>query len=324
MYRGWVEQLRGALMEWGRYRIHGVFNKIVVLGMGGSGIVGDFLSALSMIHGGLPVFTLKSHVSPGFIDSGTLAISVSYSGNTRETILATMGVLGRAGGVAVVSSGGYLRELALKHGIPFIPLPSGLAPRASLPSMLFKILGLLDSSGLRIVGRGEAEEAFAFIKDNMGGAEEEARRLAEWINSVQGLLVIATHTPLEPLAVRGKNEFNENSKIPVKVDVAPEWMHNDIVGYEQPGIPLRVVEVVDPSDRVGRGLVEFMHGVYVETGASTYRLALRGGTLLEKMMYGSLVLGLASCRLARLRGIDPLETKSIKRYKESVDSLLQA
>ncbi|AFL67000.1 bifunctional phosphoglucose/phosphomannose isomerase [Desulfurococcus amylolyticus DSM 16532] len=325
MYRGWVNQIREALLEWGRYRVSGVFDKIVVLGMGGSGIVGDFLATLSQTSKGLPVYTSKSHHAPGFIDSETLVLSVSYSGNTVETVNATIEAFKKTGNIVVVSSGGHLRDYALKHGLPYIPLPTGLAPRASLPSMLFKILGLLDSSGLSMVGRRDAEETLSFINSVMDNVVEEAYRLAEWIHGIQGLLVIATHTPLEALALRGKNEFNENSKIPVKIDVAPEWMHNDIVGYEEPsgisGIPLKIIEIFDPVDEVGCRLVEFMDEIYKGVNAWRHRLSLRGETLLDKLIYGSLVLGVASVKLAVLRGIDPLETRSIKRYKESVHNI---
>jgi len=322
MYKGWIQQLREALGEWGRYSVRGDYDKVVVLGMGGSGIVGDILSSLSITSGGPLVYTLKSHHAPGFIDSRTLVLAVSYSGNTLETRIAMEKALERIRSVVVVSSGGYLREYALKHGLLHVPLPTGLAPRASLPSMLFKILGLLDSTGLTIVGRRDAEASVAFLGDYMRRAEEEAYRLAEWVHGSQGLLVIASHTPLEALALRGKNEFNENSKIPVKVEVAPEWMHNDIVGYEHPvETGLKVVEVVDPGDNVGVRLVDFMHNIYVDAGAGTYRLTLEGERLLDKILYGSLVFGLASCRLARLRGLDPLETRSINRYKESVYSI---
>ncbi|MCY0868454.1 MAG: bifunctional phosphoglucose/phosphomannose isomerase [Desulfurococcus sp.] len=322
MYRGWVNQIEEALSEWGVYKTRGGFDKVVVLGMGGSGVVGDVISTLSTVLGGPVTVSVKSHRIPSYVDSDTLVVAVSYSGNTLETILAVEEALERAGEVVVASSGGRLREIALKRGLLYVKLPGGLAPRASLPSMLFKVLGLLDSSGLTVVDRRSVEETLIFLKSTLSSSEDLAAEIAEWAYRAPGLLVIATHSPLESLAVRGKNEFNENSKIPVKVDVAPEWMHNDIVGYEAPsGISFKVLEIVDPEDRVGARLVDFMHTVYEDAESVFYRLTLQGGSLLDKIMYGSLVLGLASSKLARLRGLNPLDTKSIARYKEAAPGI---
>ena len=325
-YLNWPLQIKDAIESWGKYSVDGSFDEIVVVGMGGSGIVGDYLQALSATRGVIPVYTVKSHVLPGFINSNTLVLIVSYSGNTVETLTAFRKAIGMKAKVVAVSSGGDLEKYALSHGLLHIPLPSGLQPRASLPSMLYKILGLLDSSGLELVSRSEAIESLKFIESVIRDAEFISEEIAEWLyRSVineERLLVIATHTPLDPLALRGKNEFNENSKLLVKVDVAPEWMHNDIVGYENP-VPRRfcILEVRDPDDPLGSKLVDFMEKIYRQHDAVTHGLKLSGHSLLEKLVYGSLVLGLSSVKLALLRGLNPIETRNISMYKHEASGI---
>ncbi len=323
-YLGWLNQLEDGLKHWSDWSISGVFRGIIVAGMGGSGIVGDYLSALSLVNGGLPVITVKHYMVPGFVGSSDLAVVISYSGNTLETRLFYESVRKRGAGVVVVSSDGLLEEYARRDNVLFLPVVKGIAPRTALPHMLYRILGLLDSSGISIVSRDKAKRAYDFLTGVMEEATDKAYDIASFIHENKGLLILATHSPLEPLAWRVKNEFNENSKIPVKVEAAPEWMHNDIVGWEKPyENKYTAILVSDPSDRVGSRLVDYMEKIYKENSIPTYRLLLKGETLLEKLLYGSLVFGLASVRLARIRGLDPLKTTSIVEYKKVVDSIFK-
>lgn len=320
-YLSWPLQIEQAIASWGSISIHGNFEEIAVIGMGGSGIVGDFLQTLSIRECPIPVYVIKSHLVPAFVDDRSLAIVVSYSGETLETLLAFKKVIERKAHVVTVSSGGKLREIAKRHGIHHIQVPKGLLPRASLPSMLYSILGLLDSSGYSIVTKDDATRSLEFLRGSLADALSVSASIAKWIYEsvvAEGrLLIIATHTPLEALANRGKNEFCENSKLATKVDIAPDWMHNDIVGYESPiTSKFGVLEIFDSEDHVGRKLIEFMELIYRDLGSRIYRLDLKGGGVLEKIIYGSLVLGLASVQLAELRKLDPTITKSINLYKE--------
>ena len=60
--------------------IKGNYSKLLVLGMGGSGIGGAIIQAL-LRDGALPVFTSRDYDIPGFIGADTLTLAVSYSGN---------------------------------------------------------------------------------------------------------------------------------------------------------------------------------------------------------------------------------------------------
>lgn len=325
-YLSWTEQVKQAIAFWGAFAVKGAFDEVVVTGMGGSGIVGDYLQTLSAVSGTIPVYVIKSHATPSFIDENTLFIAVSYSGNTVETVLAFKYAFKKRATVVAISSGGALREEALKHNLLHIPLPRGLLPRASLPAMLYSVLGLLDASGYSVVSRDEAHASVEFLEEHTSECMWTSENMANWLFAdvvlESRLPVIASHSPLEALAIRGKNEFNENSKLVVKVDVAPEWMHNDIVGYERPAYKkFGVLEVVDPENAVGVKLVNFMEKVYSKNDTVYFRLELRGRNMLEKLMYGSLVLGLASIKLAERRKLDPAETENITLYKKSVNEI---
>lgn len=326
-YFEWPKQIKSAVETWSKYYVKGDFDEVVVAGMGGSGIVGDYVQVLSATaSSGLPVYVTKSHIVPSFVDKSTLFIAISYSGNTVETLLALRRALERGAVTVVVSSGGVLEEEARKRNLLYVPVTKGLLPRASLPQMLYSVLGLLDASGYTIVSRGEALESAEFLEENLDECNLLASELAKWLYekviSEGKLVVVATHSPLEPLAVRSKNELNENGKVVAKVDVAPEWMHNDIVGYETPTPRgLGVLELVDPDDSVGSKLVDFMEKIYSKQDSTLYRLWLKGKSTLEKLMYGSLVVGIASVKLAELRGVNPAETPYIAQYKSTTPEI---
>ncbi|ADG90347.1 SIS domain-containing protein [Thermosphaera aggregans] len=325
MYLEWSRQARIALEKPVSVRFNRGFRSIIVAGMGGSGIVGDVLSTLSAKYSSLPVITVKNHILPGYTSPEDLLLVVSYSGNTIETLRIFDSALERNIPMVTVSSGGLLKTRAYEHGIPHVKLPEGLAPRASLPSMLYGILKLLYENNLLNIPFKIIEDSVVFLEEKAGKAVADAGVIAEWVNRCKGLLVISTHSPLESLGLRGKNEFNENAKIPVKVDVAPEWMHNDIVGYEEPFLKdFTVLEVVDPDDKVGVMLVDFMRTIYAKVTGRFHRLVLEGVSLLDKIMYGSMVFGLSSCKLARMRGIDPLKTASILEYKKVAGTIFSS
>lgn len=320
MYLNWPVQISEVVETWDKYSVKGSFSKVVVVGMGGSGIIGDYLQLISHERGGLLINVVKSHILPRSISEDTLVLFVSYSGNTIETILAFRAALRRNARIVAVSSGGLLEEEALRSNVLHVKVPGNLMPRVSLPSMLYRVLALLDNSGCNIVTRNEAIENMVFLKSVLNDASKESTKIADFINRgihENRLLILSTHSPLEPLALRGKNEYNENSKLIAKVDVAPEWMHNDIVGYEAP-IPriFNVLEIVDPDDEVGVKLIDFMRVIYSKQDTRFYRLVLRGGNILDKLLYGSLVLGLSSVELAEIRGINPSQTESIQLYKK--------
>ena len=61
-------------------------DKVVILGMGGSAIGGDLVRSLALAEAKIPVIVHRDYGLPSFVDSRTLVIASSYSGNTEETL----------------------------------------------------------------------------------------------------------------------------------------------------------------------------------------------------------------------------------------------
>ncbi|MGH9025301.1 MAG: hypothetical protein ACRDWD_04165, partial [Acidimicrobiia bacterium] len=88
---GLPEQLTAAHAEAGKLDLSKMprpdeVDNIVVMGMGGSGIVGDVALAVGTATLPVPVVVLKYFRTPAFVGPRTLVFSVSYSGDTEETL----------------------------------------------------------------------------------------------------------------------------------------------------------------------------------------------------------------------------------------------
>ncbi|MGH9921872.1 MAG: SIS domain-containing protein, partial [Nitrososphaerales archaeon] len=94
---------------------------IVVLGMGGSGIVGDYLRVL-LRNSSIPFHVNKHSVPPKSINKNSLVMAVTYSGKTRETLDALDACVKAGAKVVLVTS---RRELTSMHEgkVPCITVP---------------------------------------------------------------------------------------------------------------------------------------------------------------------------------------------------------
>lgn len=314
-YADWASQLERALKV-------GVTNParldatavrgIAFLGMGGSGIVGDILGKYLENAIDVPAITVKGYLVPKYVGRGWLAVAISYSGNTAETVAAFGEVVKRGTAVAAAASGGRLVELAERLGAPYVQVERGYLPRAALPSLLVgvsKILEELLGVAIDVGGcAGVLRESEAF---------NVAERLAHFV--LGGIPVFVVPDRLYPLGLRAKNEFNENSKVVSKVEVLPELGHNDIVGWE--GSPRDLFKFVVLRD-LPDPLVDFALGYARELGYPATVLDVGRSGYLGTVLYGSWVVGMASVILAKLRGVDPARTSSISRYRELAEKYL--
>ena len=103
-------------------KVSGV-DKVVVAGVGGSGIAGSMLKVYcSEKAPALHVHVSKCYEVPSFVDSKTLVFVISYSGNTEETIDAFNSAVRRNYPVAAISVGGKMLHLASVFKIMDFPL----------------------------------------------------------------------------------------------------------------------------------------------------------------------------------------------------------
>jgi glucose/mannose-6-phosphate isomerase len=160
---------------------------------------------------------------------------ISYSGNTEETVEAVNDAIQYNLDWSVISSGGALLDLALKHNKPYVKVPSGLQPRAAFGLMTKAVMHFVssDESGKYLELCNQAGDYINEIIANQSENKllEHALKISKEINTKSS--VIYGGTPLTYLvAQRWKTQINENAKSKAFVGYMPEIHHNEILSWE--------------------------------------------------------------------------------------------
>ena len=212
-------------------------NKIIVAGMGGSAIGGDVAYALVNDEIKIPFFVLRGYDIPSWVDSSTLIICSSYSGNTEETICILEKGKSRGSQVCSITTGGKIQKLCSEYNYDAVIIPSGLQPRAALAFSFIPILYILYklkiiSSNIKswIISSTELitdnREKYV-LKDDKNPIWTLANKIYDKIP-----IIYADSERLNTIAIRLKGQICENSKMLAYHNIFPEMNHNEIVGWE--------------------------------------------------------------------------------------------
>ena len=215
--------------------------RIVVLGMGGSGIGGRLLQALAIdLCVRLPIVTVRDYSLPGHVDSRSLVIASSNSGNTEETIAAVQQAVDAGARCVVLTTGGRLAEMANARGVPALLYEWHGEPRSALGWSFASLLGIGARLSLLPDLAADVYGATRQMRDlnvclaldapeQTNAAKQLARRLHRRVPVIVGAGALA------PVAYRWRTQINENAKSWAIADELPEMNHNAHVGF---GLPL--------------------------------------------------------------------------------------
>lgn len=284
--------------------------RIVVLGLGGSGIIGDYLRTLSL-HYDFPVeiIVTKSFTIKEKINEKTLVIAISYSGETLETLKAIHNLRERPLSFIGVTSGNALEEILLKEKATIIKIPGGYPSRVAFPLMFYSLLTYLSTKGL--TGRLKTNEIISSIKVLEDPVEVSGRALEIARSINKDKVFLTSHYEYLPIAIRLKNDLSENAKIFATVEELPEWFHNTLEGISINDWDILLVE----------GKLTDYYKCYTEAiervlEKKLLRLVLRGNTLLDELIYGTWLSGFLSLEIAIKRNVDPRKTYRLSRYRD--------
>lgn len=291
-------------------------DQVFVTGLGGSGIGGDFVASFVRDSCQVPYIVSKGYSIPAWVGKGTLAIASSYSGNTEETLAALDMLLLSGAKVVIISSGGKMSALAREKDLDLIELPNDWpSPRACLGFSLVQQLvilhrfGLIDDSSLSAITRSAS-----LLREEMTDIQARASRIADLIHGKT--IVIYSADRMEPVAVRFRQQLNENSKVLCWHHVLPEMNHNELVGWrdKRDDLAVLVFRNHDDYDRtqmrmdITKEVVSHYTGTFIETYS-------KGNHFIEQAMYHVHLGDWISWYLAELRGVDAIEVRVIDFLK---------
>jgi glucose/mannose-6-phosphate isomerase len=301
---------------------------IVVLGMGGSAIGGDLVRSFVAPDLALPFQVIRDYHLPGFVSSHTLVFASSYSGNTEETLTTVAEAASRGGRMIAVTSGGQLAGLAQEHNWPLIQLPAGFPPRAALgysfASLLLALgrIGLIEdyASALRKLTDFLTERGQAFSPE-IPLEYNSAKQLAA---KIQGRLpaIYGAAGPLAVAALRWKGQMCENAENLALAGEAPEFNHNEVVGWGLPaGLQDHLIAIMlrspDDHPRIARRF-EIVAPLFSDKGTPVETVHAEGTDALQRLFsviqFGDWV----SLYLAVLNGVDPTAITAINHLKSKL------
>ncbi len=290
----------------------GEFSSIVVTGMGGSGIPGDILKGV-LRDCKLPIIVNKEYSLPGFVNKNTLVFVISYSGNTEETLSAFKEAQKKRATIIVLTSDGKLRELARDAKVPMIVVPQGLPPRSAVAYLLFPMLVILHNSGIIKLNVAEIKATIESLKNPEFDAK--AKELA---GHLKGKIPIIYAGPQhEAVALRWKQEFNENSKVHAFHNVFSELDHNELMAYEKAEDNFHVIMLRDEWDNAqNKKRMEHLKAILKARKIPVTEIVLKGKQHLVKTFTAIYMGDLTSYYLAEELGIDPIETSLIEELKK--------
>lgn len=291
------------------------FNNIVLTGLGGSGIGGSIVQNYVSPMLSIPFIVNKDYVLPAFVNEHTLLIVSSYSGNTEETIAAFSQGLEKKATIVCITSGGEVAALANERKLDCIMLPGGMPPRACLGYSLVQVLFTL--AHYELIPRDFEKQimtAVDLLDDEEKNIQKRAKAVAKKLEGTTPILYAAAN--YEGVAVRFRQQINENSKMLCWHHVLPEMNHNELVGWRDKD-EKRVVVMLRNSDDYSRTQLRFEINkkMIKKLAGSIIEISSMGDSYLERAFYLIHLTDWVSVYLAELHQVDATEVNVIDFLK---------
>jgi len=293
----------------------GRIDQIIFTGMGGSGAIGDTLSAI-VSKTSLHFSVVKGYHLPKTADSSTLVVATSASGNTLETltVLDTAKKIGCK--IIAFSSGGKMEQYCTKNKIKHVKVPIFNSPRASYPAYLYSILNVLGN--LIPIKKSDVLESISLLKKTQKQIQSSnlddnpSIELAEWLS---GIPMIYYPSGLQAVAIRFKNSLQENAKLHAIAEDIIEACHNGIVAWERPS-QVKPILIQGKDDYIKTKEQWQVIKKYFKKNKIEFKQVYSvNGSILSKTVNLVYLLDYASIYRAIASKIDPTPVKSIDFMK---------
>ena len=289
---------------------------VVFAGMGGSGTIGDIFSSI-LSKDNIHVSVIKGYLLPKTVDSDTLVVTTSVSGNTDETINILKNAHDKNFKTISFSSGGKVKEFCNKNNLEYRNIPIHHSPRASLTPFLYSILNILNS--LLPIKKNEVDESISqleIMKKQISSINlTENNNALQLANEINGIPLVYYPHGLQSTAIRFKNSLQENAKIHAITENVIEACHNGIVSWEKQSkvTPILLQGLDDHIKTKERWNV--LKKYFIEKNIDFKEVYSIKGNILTKIINLIYFLDYTSIYHAVLSKTDPTPVKSIEYIK---------
>lgn len=294
---------------------------ILICGMGGSGIGGKIVSLWMASDSSVPVEILNDYNLPNWVDQNTLVIGSSYSGSTEETTMSVAKAHEKGAYIMGVCSGGELEAFCRKNSYPVVIVPGGKPPRTQLAFSLIQLVNIFSQFGyLNKATLSHLESARELLINKKSQIHEEARRIANFLDGKVG--IIYSSARYEGVAIRARQQFEENSKYLCWHHVIPEMNHNELVGWGG-GDDRFAVLFIQSGDLIERNQrrYEITMDVIRKKTPHVTEISAQGNNMVERSLYLIHLVDWASWYLSDIKKVDAIDIDVIYFLKDELSKI---
>jgi len=302
-------------------------HNIVVAGMGGSALAALMVKVWLKHEINIPFEVVRGYNVAKYVGPNTLVIASSYSGNTEETVNALADARTRGAQVAIITSGGKLKEVAKSNQITYAVLPADFQPRMAVIYNLRALIALLVNFKLvKIEKLDEIADKVEWLQAETSKwavevptAQNYAKQLA--MSAVGKTAVFYGGSMTAPIAYKWKISWNENAKNTAFWNEYPEFNHNEFIGWTSHPVekPFAIFDIVGSieNDRI---LERFKISDRLLSGVrpKSTVVNLAGESPIEQFLWGSILADYASVYLAILNNVNPMPVQLIEKLKQEL------
>ena len=292
---------------------------ILVTGLGGSGMGANVVIDLLSDTLRVPMAVNKDYHLPNYVNKNTLLIASSYSGNTEETVMALQQGIERGAKIVCVTSGGKMAKMAKDNGLDLIMLPAGRPPRGCLGYSMVQQLFILHKLGF--MGKNllsDLEKAADMLDKETDALKTTAQKYAkQWHDK---LPILYAPEGYGSVAIRWRQQINENGKMLCWHHVIPEMNHNELVGWRTESDQWLPIFFNAPDVFVrNQYRIEINKTILDKYSKNVFELKAKGRTHLQRLLYLMFLGDWVSWYLAEQRQVDAMEVKVIDYLKGELE-----
>lgn len=305
-------------------------SQVVICGMGGSAIGGSLIKGLVEKQANIPIIIKRDYTLPGFVNSNTLILAISYSGNTEEPLAVFRKAEEKKAKLLAIFTGGELEEIVNQLKCPFYKFSYSAQPRATLGYLFTSVLYLLSKIGIIDIDKKDFQKSIDSLKKQISNLDVEnpkeqnpAKKIAQKIH--QNIPVIYGAEFLAEVSRRWKTQFNENSKNFSFFEILPELNHNTISGYDFPEeikqkffVLLLVSEFYHSRNRIRFDIIK---DILYQKDIPFYEVKTYGKTPLSHLLSAILLGDFVSFYLAILNKVDPSPLEMVNYLKDRLSKM---
>ena len=289
---------------------------IVFAGMGGSGSIGDVIGAI-LSKEDVHVSNVKGYVLPKTVDSKTLIVTTSVSGNTRETMTVLEKAKNSPAKIAAFSSGGMIKEYCQRNNIFHQEISMIHSPRASFTNFLYGIINTLEA--ILPIKRSDVLESISILditKKNISSENltesNDSLKLAQFVKEIPCLYYPAG---LQSAAIRFKNSLQENAKMHVIAEDVIESCHNGIVAWKKNSVVYPILIKGQDDYIKTKERWSILEEFFDKKGIKYFSINSVNGNILSKIMNLVYIFDYATVYFSILNSIDPSPVDAIDYIK---------